>query len=249
MGDLPLSTRARNALARARIRTVGDLEAALKGKWPTNLRGLGKSTLDEISMIAEPYLKNLPLEVGPVETPRAGAGSIAPLLGLELPALVRERAAAVSIEEFDHALPTRALNILAALGCRTLLDVVNQTEKKLLSLKNSGVKTVRQIKLAVSDALARLETGESLLEETDPGQHWKPARGADAQPDWTAAFQPTAAGLRKFVDTLLEIVDQRACQVVMDRHGLWDGTGDTLEDIAGKLGITRERVRSHPITS
>lgn len=256
VGDLPLSTRARNALARARIKTVGDLETALNGSWPGKLRGLGKPTLEEIATIAEPYLKNLPA-ASPAAKPEAnhvanGDGGIAPLLGLVLPTKLHQRAAATPMGSFDHVFKTRARNVLKALRCLTLMDVLNLTEAKLLSAKNSGVKTLREVKSTLRDVLAEMAAMEPITEdEPSTAIHGKlaewharrQAKPTTAHEDWTAAFKPTAAGMRKFVNALLGSVDKRAGQIVMDRHGLWDGDGDTLEDIAGKLGITRERVR------
>lgn len=257
VGELPLSTRARNALSRARIRTVGDLETALNGGWPVKLRGLGKPTLEEIATIAEPYLKNLPVQSAAAAHAANVTASrdvaVAPLLGLALPAKLRQRAAATPIEGFDHVLSTRAANTLKILRCRTLLDALNLTEEKLLGAENSGVKTLRDVKSALRDLLTGMDAMDPVSGDEPPATQShsqvneqyteRQAAPAAAKEDWTAAFKPTAAGLKRFVEALLGAVDQRAGQVVMDRHGLWDGDGDTLVDIGGKLGITRERVR------
>ena len=45
------------------------------------------------------------------------------------------------------------------------------------------------------------------------------------------------------VKELLETLSEREREVIRLRYGLEDGKAQTLEEIGGQLGVTRERVR------
>lgn len=140
--------------------------------------------------------------------------SAEPILG-HLP----DQTAAQVLEATDVSelgLSVRALNVAQRLGWRTALDAALAPVELVLKLKNAGRLTLAELRSKL------VEVPKSL----------------DALP---VSSEPEA--IRRGVDEMLRYLGEKASFVVAERFGVWDGSSETLEDIGGVLGVTRERVR------
>lgn len=113
----------------------------------------------------------------------------------------------------------RARNAFRELGMTTALAAIRVTPERLMSVRNAGRKTVSKSAAEIESAVASLGT----------------------QPE---SVPLTAKDVERYVTKhLLSQVSDRERRVLIERHGLWDGQRETLEDIGGEFGVTRERIR------
>lgn len=217
--EMPFGTRARNVLLRNGVKNLAQLSDALKRDRLSSWRGCGSSVEKEIREIARPYLEALPSKVqdSPSSTTQEKPlQTLSTVLGRHLTSAERGYAETIQIEDID--LSNRAKNVLSELGWKTAYTAATGLQSRLADAPNLGKKTLMEIQAAISNLFD----------------------GANKVEAWT---DESPKGLAKVVVEMLDSVETRQKQILMDRHGLWDGEGDTLEDIAGKLGITRERIR------
>ena len=138
--DFELSTRARNALKKMGIRTVGDLLRISEAEL-TAYKNLGETTLLEIkSVLAQ---RNLRLGQALDQQRTAAREQVVQQLsesgqGEKLGLLDR------SVDELE--LSVRAAKALTLLGITTLGDLVARTEAELLGIKNFGATSLEEIK-------------------------------------------------------------------------------------------------------
>lgn len=248
------------------LRNGGILTAGQLSKTPAKnlhvLRGYGTTTHREVCLSLKRHGLPVPgehraasnstdLQSTDSRSDSSPTSPSSPLLNLELPEIILKRAAAIPIEELTRNLDSRAQKVLRSTKCKTLLDVTLLTAKQLLSLNKCGPKTIIEIKIAALEKLLQLESDQH---QEEPGQLDVPLREATTTvktapdltaepPSWTSAIEATAAGLRKYVEELLETLDTRSAQVIMGRYGLWEGEKNTLEHVAAEMGVSKERVR------
>ena len=113
--------------------------------------------------------------------------------------------------------------------------------------RKPGIKEVaKEMKLTVervreiSQMIARIASLDAPIGEGGEGQYM------DLIVDETAAspWEELASSLRhERINRLLELITEREKDVLILRFGLEDGMSHTLEEVAGKFDITRERVR------
>jgi hypothetical protein len=115
-------------------------------------------------------------------------------------------------------LSARARNIANARGFVTALDIAKANREELAHSKNCGRTTIREFRLAVVKALE--DRGPAII--VDAGR---------------------VEDLKEQILGMLSKLDPRSQLVLQKRFGLWDGDRRTLEDVAGTLGLTRERIR------
>ena len=127
---LALSARSNNSLHRAGIHTVGQLMDYPADAW-LNIRNLGQKSMAELQEIRARLAESRGLML--VESrPQTPARQAAPPRLPEIP-----------IEELG--LSVRAVNALTAAGIRTAAGLSDATRDSLMSIKNMGAKTVREI--------------------------------------------------------------------------------------------------------
>lgn len=76
----------------------------------------------------------------------------------------------LGVEALD--ISTRSRNVLKNLNVRTVGDLVNKTEKELLKAKNSGKKSVEEIKLALDKLGLHSKTEEEIEQEREYAQQF-----------------------------------------------------------------------------
>ena len=129
----------------------------------------------------------------------------------------REREICRDIPAERIGLSVRGLRAASALGLETALDVACCKMERVIRLKNAGRATALHMREAVALAISHEE-----------------------MPNPTAK---SAKELMTEVNQALMTLPKRDRFVVEQRLGLWDGLGETLEEIGEILGLTRERVR------
>lgn len=139
----------------------------------------------------------------------------ASVLGRALTKAEMESAGKTSAD--DLALPRRARAALLRLGWRSVLDTACGRADHLLKACHDDRGLVRLIRDEISDAL-----------RNPPHVVWEKC---------------TPEQLPDLARWMLKTLEQRDRVVVERRHGLWDADPETLEDVAGVIGVTRERVR------
>ena len=92
------------------------------------------------------------------------------------------------------------------------------------------------IRLAITRAIA--EQDRAISQETPAGEE-NGQSGGFLQDGWEADADPLQEQLMERLDTLTE----REQKVLKLRFGLEDGRPRTLEEVAGELNVTRERIR------
>lgn len=135
------------------------------------------------------------------------------LLGRQLTTL--EMTALDTIEIRELNLPVRAQSSIKA---RSIDELLKLDPQDIIKKRNCGKKTIEQIKACIENSI------EIVLQLEDE-------------------FRNQSLTIQGFVDNLLNELEPRSKNVLMKRHGFWDGDEDTLESIGKELHITRERVR------
>jgi RNA polymerase primary sigma factor len=169
-----------------------------------------------------------------------------------------------AVDHYDHSLGYRFSTYATWWIRQRVVDVVG--DRWPVRSPRAGAKA-RRIAARMAEALEReprleeiaLELGrppqqvEALLAAGRPGVSLDARTGADEDgialvdmlEDGTADPQADAidGGLRREVTEALADVPERAREVLELRYGLRDGRPHSLEEIAARLGVSRERVR------
>lgn len=237
--ELDLSVRSHNALKGARVWTIGEL-LVLSDAQMLEFRNFGSKSLADVhralteflavheaerldplaaqgeQVTDEPYNAN--------ETLSSGGWKLPQHLGLRRYGLLKvtiDDVLAAPVEVLD--LSTRPLGVLTRLGVRCIGDLLIYPRERLSRTENIGRRSLNEIG---SKLLAYLSAGEVGNEGESHEQVPKPPLKTKA-----------------FVDHILSLLSERQRNVIADRYGLWDGIAETLQDIGGKLGVSRERIR------
>lgn len=59
----------------------------------------------------------------------------------------------------------------------------------------------------------------------------------------------TTLSLKSYITRMLKVLKARHKGILMDRYGLWNGLPETLQEIADKHAVTRERIRQIQVVS
>ena len=123
-------------------------------------------------------------------------------------------------------LSTKAANILTRLHVNSVRQLLNYPKEKLIRVRGFGRKCRAEIEIKVFEyLLGRRQAELGLLAGI--------RKGVPALP----------LGTKTFVHRTLSFLREQERSIVADRYGLWDGEAMTLQEIGGKLGLTRERIR------
>lgn len=152
--DFDLSVRARNALRKMNVRTLGDLlrvtEAELR-----NFKNFGEASLDEIKAM----LGQRGLRMGQAAEQAQSATKQAIFDQLKGEGDESDQSLSRSVNELD--LSVRARKALALLNIQSIGDLVARTEAELMGVKNFGMTSLLEIK----DKLAGMGLGLRMLED------------------------------------------------------------------------------------
>lgn len=208
MADFPVSVRLGHLLEGANVRLAGDLHGRSYGELG-KYRNCGRKTLAELREL--------------VRQLQVGAGDAIPAEFSAEPANPHLLLVAPEARELNVAkLPVsvRLGNILQACGCQTLGDLDRRDARELLSLKNCGRTTIRELR----ELLRRGAAGE-----------FSPDSGADLM---TCLRQVICA-----IDASLRGASARNREIFEQRLAGNEGYPRTLEDVGAEFKMTRERVR------
>jgi len=143
--DFELSVRSRNCLRKMNIRSLGDLIRHTEQEL-LSYKNFGETSLQEIKEMLTS--KNLYLGMAMDAAEAATAEGIG-LLGLRPAAPPsRERGPSVLLEDLE--LSARSRKALERLGMKTLGDISQLTEAKLLACKNFGETSLDEVKQALT---------------------------------------------------------------------------------------------------
>lgn len=218
--DYMLSGRARNALLRAGIRTVGKLKAAaMAGFEPLEvLQGCGIHTIQEIKKFWKNHVAYPPLgdatKKQPVlpgfEGPKPEESFKSKLLKRQLTAA--ELALAKKTDIFSLILPPAISRAFRSRKLKTILDVLRV--RRLSFSKKAGDSIV----VFVEEFLAA--------------------------PDKVSLPKIDSLSPKEFVEYMLSLLSsERDREILSRRWGFWDGEKTTLEELGANFALTRERVR------
>jgi DNA-binding CsgD family transcriptional regulator len=126
----------------------------------------------------------------------------------------------------EAGLSTRAVNILARVGVRTLDDITLWSRDNLRAIPNAGAKTIADIETVLEHHGLSLAQSGGPPPTTTTG----PIGAAAASDRHSGAITPGPNGEATFDERALDIVARRM-------------RGDTLSEVAAAHGISRERVR------
>jgi len=139
--DFELSVRSRNCLRKMNIRTLGDLIRHSEQEL-LSYKNFGETSLQEIKDMLTS--KNLYLGMATEAAEAAHEEGIG-LLGLRPAApLPRDRGPAMTLDDVE--LSARSRKALERLGVKTLGDLAQLTEEKLLACKNFGETSLNEVK-------------------------------------------------------------------------------------------------------
>lgn len=142
--DFELSVRSRNCLEKMGIRTLGDLTRVTEAQL-LSFKNFGETSLNEIRQI----MASKGLRIG--QALEEGQEGQWPPSKTELEAL-QPKALSAGMEELlsrpidDLQLSARGVKCMEKLNIRTLGDLIQKTEADLLSCKNFGQMSVKQVK-------------------------------------------------------------------------------------------------------
>jgi len=161
---------------------------------------------------------------------------------VEAPLLARlrdEEAPLDKISVLVLGLSARGYNALRRANIHTIQQLINCTEKDLLSLRNIGVTTLYDVRNKLNSYIdTMLRTGDwdpQLIQNSDNTESSlsPPLEQVGAAPTLDEAFNELFRTLK----------NPRQSMIIRLRYGLGDGIPRTLEEIGQHFSITRERVR------
>lgn len=236
--ELDLSERSHNALVKNHTLTVGQL-VLLSDERLLRIQSFGRKSLSDVHRALDEFLAAHSAQLNheasnadaTSEPPRGSAcgtssgGWAIPKESTFGESNQSDSSAAdlllAPVEMLD--LSTRARNVLARLRIHSIAELLAYPKRKMMFEENMGRKTLNEIQ---SRLLAYLSS--------NPGTE-------NSSAGTTTTTAPT--GTKDFVESVLSRLPERDRAVLKDRYGLWDGIAETLQDIGGKLGVTRERIR------
>jgi len=145
--DFELSVRSRNCLANMNVRTLGDL-IRLSENELLAFKNFGETSLHEIKQILSQ--KGLRLGMLPREEPA---------VAMRMPAPVSDRDSILGRPVSELDLSVRSRKALDSLNLRSIGDLVDTTEGRLLACKNFGQTSLVEIKKKLSDLGLALRAG------------------------------------------------------------------------------------------
>jgi hypothetical protein len=213
------------ALIRHGIRRIGDV-LQLSGQRLLTVAGLDQERLAELHRALAEALEETPPAERHADRSDADPsdGASQPLKEWEVPRFLLGDLEA-SVDLLD--LSVRATNALRQAGIRSIRQLLRYPKAELLRGGNFGRTSLVEVERKVFDYLAG---------------RWQPA-SPDAASGCALSSKLAAGGTKAFVAWLLSKLKDREASVIGDRYGLWDGVCETLEDVGGKYGVTRERIR------
>jgi len=154
--DFDLSVRARTALKRMNIRTLGDLVRTTEAEL-LSYKNFGDSSLDEIKRMLT--RKGMALGQGVDDGHRSRRGGLDRFRGTSQEAMLNKPVT-------DLQLSVRARRALQLLNIQTLGDLVSHTEAELMGVKNFGATSLSEVKQRLSEIGMGLRTVD---EDEAPG--------------------------------------------------------------------------------
>jgi hypothetical protein len=235
---LDLSTRAANCCHNAGVRTLGDM-AALHSLDIVEWRNAGRKTLSEIIEVLGKFGLKLKEDPSP---------SVFSLL-LETATEDQQKNLVIPIKEL--LLSVRARNILSRVDAKFLGDIAQLSKGQILSISNSGVRTLAELEALLASHGLQLETripDWSRDRVTVISKRLK-AQIAESAKERTnqllAAIEPAAPQILEA--ELSRIVrafeNERNTDLLLKLWG-WAGNDPrVLESVGQEFNLTRERVR------
>ncbi len=141
ISDFELSVRSRNCLKKMGIKTLGDLTRITEAEL-LSYKNFGETSLNEIKAI----MTSKGLRLGQAVEDKASkkAAAILPGNGPSLPSGADQALMAKSIEELQFSV--RSKKCLQKLNVMTLGELMNYTESQLMSVKNFGSVSLKEVK-------------------------------------------------------------------------------------------------------
>lgn len=138
------------------------------------------------------------------------------LLGRRLSEQEKELLGDISIESVVD--DVRARKIFQKLKIKTVVAAAGMNRDKFFNTRNAGRKSVLKV----------IESIEEIIKELSKNHE----------------IQLDEVGIKHIIENhMLARLPDEQVMILRDRHGLWDGVIETLEDIGHKFNRTRERVR------
>ncbi len=240
-----LSVRAKHILSHIRI---PDLPAflALSPEQLWKQRNCGKTTKNEIAALQDKLRKQL-LSASST-APSSSSGCQMQVSPISAPMFPFDDVPAEVFSAITDKLSYRAVNILKDMYVSTFKAFMSLNEYELINRKNCGRKTARMIlalQKSIADDIARQirEGGDfdpnALLEA--PCLFGVQDTDSAEAPDFLIDLEHPALWLSKWVDSLAP--NEKCAVVFMMRMGMRGEPPVTLEAIAKKHDLTRERIR------
>ena len=123
-------------------------------------------------------------------------------------------------------LTARPFNALEKLGIRTVRQLLSTPKAVLLQTDGLGSKSMAEVERALRDYFSG-------------GKR----TGSPAHRAATLGLLEPSVGTKSFVNRMLSCLPDGERTIILDRYGLWDGTGETLQEIGNRMRLTRERIR------
>ena len=218
--ELPVSVRLWNVLQRLGYRALGDLHGeSYKEIYLT--KNCGRGTIIELrDFIAEHLLDEDSQELANfIESKKAAEAKKVQAETLYIPQEVR----GLPLAAFP--IPTRLFNVLRDLDFRLVGDLHGFSIKNLKTLRNCGSNTVSELKTFVE----KIQQGEFETKASAPKIVLTPQ-------------ELNLTQLIEFIDSFLDELPPRDKDILGFRLGA-AGKPLTLEEVGGKYGVTRERIR------
>lgn len=216
LARLLMSVRLRNVLDKMGCERLGDLHG-LAFEQVLMCRNCGQKTLTELKELVD----NLPCvrELPPIAVP-SGSDKAAPPEAERMPTRIFIPQSARGWHVTHLPMSVRLANILHRVGACLLGDLHGIEYERIKAEKNSGRKTVAELFALVR----RVQAGEF-------------------EKDGTSEDKQGLSGLIRLLDEAVEKLSPREQDMLLQRIGADGGEPLTLEEIADKYALTRERVR------
>lgn len=225
--SLELSVRATHLLEKVGWHTAHDIAAAPVFEAMAQ-RNCGRKTVLELRKAVLAVLETLGNDTSELSIPPSLTGEISTQPPPQPPIITNTAISGRQLTdgEFETlrvmplaelGLSVRAKHVIEAAGWDTPLLIALAPVAAALAQRNCGRKTVAELRRTIARVLAERAAG-------DPEISLDPDR------------------IRAFIDDMTGSLGERPAFVLRERFGLWDGTGETLDDIGNALGVTRARV-------
>lgn len=219
--ELPVSIRLWNVLQKLGYRKLGDLHGE-SYKEIYLAKNCGRGTILELRDFIAEYLSDDDSQelANFIETKKAAENEKRQPETIYIPQEVRGLPLAV------FPIPTRLSNALNDLDFRLVGDLHDFHVKNLKTLRNCGSHTVSELKIFVE----KLQQGDFKIDSSVPQITLTPQ-------------ELNLAQFIEFVDNFLSELPPRERDILGLRFGATGEKPLTLEEVGGKYGVTRERIR------